>query len=113
MMIKDCARPWLLLLWPILVAPTAAQDLVVYDDALAGGFENWSWAEHDLENPAPVLAGVRFISFEADGWGAPLRRGVEDNLRLPCSACNQYKGVRTVGEDPESDWRILRRLTAA
>ncbi|MEM7354296.1 MAG: glycoside hydrolase family 44 protein [Acidobacteriota bacterium] len=46
-----------------------AQDLVVYDDDLATGFQDWSWAEHDLANPAPVAAGVRSVAFEADGWG--------------------------------------------
>ena len=32
---------------------------------------------------------------------------VEDNLWLACSACNQYKGVRTAGEDPKSG-RLVR-----
>ncbi|MEM7585004.1 MAG: glycoside hydrolase family 44 protein [Acidobacteriota bacterium] len=68
-MIKNATYAWLVLAWLMLVAPASAQDLVIYDDALAPGFQNWSWAVHDLENPAPVRSGVRSISFEADGWG--------------------------------------------
>lgn len=48
--------------------PAGAQDLVVYDDALASDFADWSWAVHDLANPAPTAAGNRSIAFEADGW---------------------------------------------
>ncbi len=32
---------------------------------------------------------------------------VEDNLWLACSGCNQHKGARTTGEDPESG-RLVR-----
>jgi hypothetical protein len=52
----------------LCAAPGGAQDLVVYDDALAAGFADWSWAVHDLDNPEPVAAGDRSIAFEADGW---------------------------------------------
>ncbi|MEM7052675.1 MAG: glycoside hydrolase family 44 protein [Acidobacteriota bacterium] len=44
------------------------QNLTVYDDALAAGFDNWSWATHDLDNPSPVASGNRSIAFEADSW---------------------------------------------
>jgi hypothetical protein len=46
----------------------AAQDLVVYDDQLAPGFQDWSWATHDLANSDPVADGTHSIAFEADGW---------------------------------------------
>jgi hypothetical protein len=45
-----------------------AQPLTVYDDALAAGWEDWSWAEHDLANPSPVASGTASILFEPDGW---------------------------------------------
>lgn len=48
--------------------PTAAQPLVVYDDELRSGFENWSWAVHDLAQTAVVHSGTAAISFEPDGW---------------------------------------------
>ena len=52
----------------LLGVPSSGQDLTVYDDQLASGFENWSWADHDLENPSPVVTGAFSISFEADEW---------------------------------------------
>lgn len=51
-----------------LAVSCAHADLVVYDDALANGFQDWSWAERDLANTTPVYAGARSIRFEADGW---------------------------------------------
>lgn len=64
-----CAAWWLVFSWLILsVRPAPGQDFVVYDDALAAEFADWSWAEHDLDNPSPVASGSRSISFEADGW---------------------------------------------
>ncbi|MEM8995135.1 MAG: glycoside hydrolase family 44 protein [Acidobacteriota bacterium] len=49
-------------------APGHSQDRVVFDDALAAGFQDWSWAVHDLDNTNPVAAGTRSISFEADDF---------------------------------------------
>ena len=45
-----------------------AQDLTVYDDALQNGFEDWSWATHDLANTNPVAEGSLSISMEPDAW---------------------------------------------
>lgn len=56
------------LLATVWVPSARGQDFVVYDDALASGLADWSWATHDLDNPAPVAAGTRSVSFEADGW---------------------------------------------
>ncbi|MCH9647582.1 MAG: glycoside hydrolase family 44 protein [Deltaproteobacteria bacterium] len=50
------------------VPESQAEDLTIYDDQLAPGFEDWSWATHDLANPSPVAMGTASISFEADGW---------------------------------------------
>ncbi len=45
-----------------------AQPAVVYHDALAPGWDDWSWAVHDLANPSPVAGGTASISFEPDNW---------------------------------------------
>jgi hypothetical protein len=57
-----------LLLTTAGTAALGAQALPIYDDALAAGWEDWSWAAHDLDNPAPVASGTASISFEPDGW---------------------------------------------
>ncbi len=48
--------------------PLSAADLVVYDDSLQNGFQDWSWATHSLTNPAPVAVGAVSISWEPDSW---------------------------------------------
>lgn len=40
----------------------AASDILLYDDALRSGFEDWSWAPHAFDNSSPVYAGSRSIS---------------------------------------------------
>lgn len=53
------------------IAPAAgAQDLVVYDDGLAAGFGDWSWATHNLANSSPIYSGSASISMEPDAWEA-------------------------------------------
>jgi peptidoglycan/xylan/chitin deacetylase (PgdA/CDA1 family) len=46
--------------------PTAG--LPIYGDALEGGFQDWSWATHSLDETGVVHAGSNAISFEPDGW---------------------------------------------
>jgi len=62
---------WIGLL-PILLVPAAsvslAQDLWVYDNALAGGFEDWSWAAHNLLATGDVHSPPSAISWEPDNW---------------------------------------------
>lgn len=48
----------------------AADDTVVYDDSLAPGFDNWSWAVHDLAATSQVHIGTVAVSFEPDNWSA-------------------------------------------
>ena len=36
---------------------------VIYADALANGFQDWSWGTHVQNNPAPVHGGSASISF--------------------------------------------------
>jgi len=42
--------------------------LSVYGDALGIGFQDWSWATHNLTASTPVYAGTSAISFEPDEW---------------------------------------------
>jgi peptidoglycan/xylan/chitin deacetylase (PgdA/CDA1 family) len=48
--------------------PPSVAPYVIYDEALRGGFQDWSWAVHDLAQTAVVHAGARGISFEPDAW---------------------------------------------
>lgn len=52
-----------------LAVPAGSQNLVIYDDDLATGFQNWSWAVNNFANTDPVAVGVRSIAFEPDAWG--------------------------------------------
>jgi hypothetical protein len=47
-------------------APTAA-DLLIYDDALQNGFNDWGWAPHSLANASPVYSGTNSISISFAG----------------------------------------------
>ena len=44
--------------------------LLVYDDALQNGFQDWSWATHSLAESSTVHAGAFSVSFEPDAWEA-------------------------------------------
>ncbi len=80
MLSKDIPRAFqLLLLWSVLVVPSAAQDLVLYDDALASGFEEWSWAVQlpprsatlvaaRLENGSELIFADGFESGDVTAW---------------------------------------------
>lgn len=60
--------PWLLAL---VLTPglAAAQDVLVYTDtALEAGWENWSWATHELNSTTHVFSGTTSIRFEPDAW---------------------------------------------
>jgi hypothetical protein len=45
-----------------------AQDLWVYDNALGAGFEDWSWAAHNLAATGDVHSAPTAISWEPDAW---------------------------------------------
>ncbi len=53
-------------------AGAAYADLTLYDDALAAGWEDWSWnAGVDPDNPAPVLSGAHSLAVTLQSaWGA-------------------------------------------
>ncbi|MEW5853205.1 MAG: glycoside hydrolase family 44 protein [Myxococcota bacterium] len=56
---------------PVLVTTSSrAAPLVAYDDALQNGFEDWSWATHQLQQTAVVHQGSAAASLEPDNWEA-------------------------------------------
>lgn len=54
----------------LLMVGSAGADMVVYDDALRNGWQNWSWGTYSLTNTTPVHAGTYSISFGQNGWEA-------------------------------------------
>lgn len=48
--------------------PPAVVGLPIYHDTLESGFQDWSWATHDLFQSSVVRTGARAASFEPDGW---------------------------------------------
>src|SRR5208337_4834733 len=69
-------RSLLLILMPLLCClalPAAAHaqiDQSVYADALANGWQNWSWATVNLANTTPVQSGADSISVSAGPYQA-------------------------------------------
>ncbi len=61
----------LLLVLAALGAGSARADLLIYDDALRNGFEDWSWGGGgDFANTSPVHAGSRSIRFAGSNYNA-------------------------------------------
>src|SRR5712675_3772534 len=48
----------------------AQSDQSIYADALANGWQNWSWATVNLSNTQPVQAGSASIAVNAGAWQA-------------------------------------------
>ncbi len=54
---------------------------VIYDDALATGWDNWSWAQVDLANSTPVHSGTHSVAVTFGGWqGLYLHKAGLDTL---------------------------------
>lgn len=77
----------LVLAW--LPCAAFAQNATIYADALAGGWQNWSWATVNLNSTSPVHAGQFAISMEPDAW-AGLYFSSSGNVR----AFADYAGLR-------------------
>ncbi|MEZ5312144.1 MAG: glycoside hydrolase family 44 protein [Thermoanaerobaculia bacterium] len=56
------------LLGALFVAPATAQDLWVYQESLAAGWADWSWATHDLAATGIVHSAPNAIEWQPDGW---------------------------------------------
>src|SRR5574341_1379997 len=64
----------------ISASPTLTRP--IYDDALAQGWQDWSWAQdHDLAAPAPVHSGSHSIAVTFGAWeGLRLHKASVDTL---------------------------------
>ncbi len=63
-----CAALLLLFSHPARVL-NAANNYILYDDALQNGYQDWSWAQRDFNNTAPVHGGTHSIRVTYDaGW---------------------------------------------
>ena len=49
---------------------SAQSQFWIYRDNLQSGFQDWSWATRDLNNPSPIHAGSNSISITASAWQA-------------------------------------------
>ena len=49
---------------------SAQTNLAIYTDQLVNGFQDWSWASHDLFNTSPVHSGSDSISVSDAAWTA-------------------------------------------
>lgn len=69
---KKLAALLSLVLWIgwVIPADQTAPELtrVIYDDALADGWADWSWASVNLNAASPVHSGARSISVVVDAW---------------------------------------------
>jgi len=60
----------LLSLAPVLkvCSQTGTNDLVIYDDGMENGFEDWGWATRNLLNTDPIHSGSVSVSVTAKTW---------------------------------------------
>ena len=64
---------------PGLASPDLAR--VIYDDALATGWQNWSWAVVNLSASSPTHSGSHSIAVTFDAWeGLYLHKAGVDTL---------------------------------
>jgi len=61
---------WLLVLLVVAADSRGQAPLPLYTDHLVNGFQDWSWAQRNLENSAPVHSGSNSISVSATAWQA-------------------------------------------
>src|SRR6188768_4523273 len=68
-------------LLPLLLAARgtalAATDRVIYDEALAAGWQNWSWATVDLASTANAHTGAVSIAVTPAAWSALYLRSAD------------------------------------
>jgi hypothetical protein len=65
------ARALLLAVLGILATTRSTQaDQQIFTDSLQNGWQDWSWATHNLNNTTPVHSGTRSISVNAGGYTA-------------------------------------------
>src|SRR6188508_2069258 len=52
----------------LIAAPASAAPFVVYDDALQNGYQDWSWATHNLASASAAHSGTAGISADLSGY---------------------------------------------
>ena len=94
---------WIVLL-PVLLGLQAtafgATDQTIYDEALAPGWENWSWAANDLASTAQANTGVVSVGRHASALLSALsafrrRAGRHQRLSEPHVLCSRWNHRRT------------------
>lgn len=60
----------LIVLMSAISAVQAQSNLSIYTDNLVNGFQDWSWATHNLANTSPVHSGANSISVSGADWTA-------------------------------------------
>ncbi len=59
---------WLCVVFFAFASVRAQNNLAIYSDGLVNGFDDWSWAAHNIANAAPVHAGTYSISVTGNYW---------------------------------------------
>ena len=59
------------LLLVVRVTAFAAVDKTLYDETLAPGWQNWSWAAVDMASTASAHTGTVSIAVTPTAWSAP------------------------------------------
>ena len=54
---------------PAAAPPPSATTAPIYTDALAAGWQDWSWATVNMASTAPVASGARAIAVTFPAWG--------------------------------------------
>ena len=70
---RNCLVPILALFAAIFTTAStgfAQADLPIYTDNLVNGFQDWSWASHNLTNASPTYTGSGSISVSDVAWTA-------------------------------------------
>lgn len=97
--------------------PTAG--MPIYTDGLENGFQDWSWATHNLGATGTVHAGTTSISFEPDGWAGLMfhHNGLDLSLYQSLElwvhgGTTGGQAVRMVLEGPSGTLGAIRLSTA-
>ena len=70
-------------------AAFAQTDLTIYDEALAPGWQNWSWATNDTASTANANTGSVSIAVTAGAWSALYLRSADAALDTPATSTSR------------------------
>lgn len=81
----------------------------IYDDAIAQGFENWSWTSNDTQSESEVFAGASAISVTPAGWeGFYIARN--DDVSLPLDG--ELRFAANGGANPSAELGVVMTSTS-